>query len=208
ITSPALGLLVDRFGGKPFVLAASLAIVLVAHSLLRYTDVTPFVGMSMFGISLSLSAASNWPIIPHLVGAHQLGTAYGIVSVVGNITLALTPLVVGSLLASTPSGYAKAMTFFVLDSAVAFVMTWGLVFWDFKNGWAMSSRSMDSEDATVPTSPIVTLVTEVETEDQRWDEKLEMTPGKLMVDTSRTTAVEVMEGNMRMRSPLNRNEDG
>ncbi|KAJ3084808.1 hypothetical protein HK102_000548 [Quaeritorhiza haematococci] len=91
-------LLIDRFGHRELYLPASAAIVFVAHFLMWATTLTPFVAMSLLGISHSMFSSAMWSSVPFLVGSHQVGTAYGFVTVALNISLSIFPLVIAALL--------------------------------------------------------------------------------------------------------------
>ncbi|VDP04237.1 unnamed protein product [Soboliphyme baturini] len=81
----------------PFVSNALISIALVVHVLFAFTFVIPYVIVVLSGISYSLLASSLWPCISYVAASKVLATAYGLISSVQNLGLALVYLYIGSL---------------------------------------------------------------------------------------------------------------
>ncbi|KAG5457321.1 MAG: hypothetical protein BJ554DRAFT_2705 [Olpidium bornovanus] len=80
-------------------------------------------------------ASSIWPCIPYLVGSHQLGTAYGLMTVALNISLTLLPLAVANIRGSTETeGFIGVETFFVCLSLGGVLLGIVLNVLDARNG--------------------------------------------------------------------------
>lgn len=77
IASPVLGYLVDRTGKNVTWVFISIFTTIVAHGLLAFTYVNPYVCMILMGLSYSMLASSLWPLIALVIPEYQLGTAYG-----------------------------------------------------------------------------------------------------------------------------------
>jgi MFS family permease len=77
IASPLFGILVDKSGRNILWLVLSIIGSLIAHGLLAFTYVSPYVCMILLGLSYSMLASSLWPLIALVIPEHQLGTAYG-----------------------------------------------------------------------------------------------------------------------------------
>ncbi|CAH0475668.1 unnamed protein product [Peronospora belbahrii] len=96
VISPFLGFVVDRVGLHAFLaLVAPLALTAV-HVMLGLTQVTLYVPLVLQGVAYSVFAAALWPSIPYVVEAKHVGTAYGAVTAIQNIGLALFPLAVAA----------------------------------------------------------------------------------------------------------------
>lgn len=78
IASPLFGFVIDKVGRNvTWVFCATIS-TLLAHFLLTFTHLDPYIGMSIMGLSYSMLAASLWPLVSLIVPEYQLGTAYGL----------------------------------------------------------------------------------------------------------------------------------
>lgn len=77
IASPLLGFLVDKMGKNVTWVFLSILSTIVAHGLLAFTYVNPYICMVLMGLSYSMLASSLWPLIALVTPEYQLGTAYG-----------------------------------------------------------------------------------------------------------------------------------
>ncbi|KAG0376173.1 hypothetical protein BGX24_008166 [Mortierella sp. AD032] len=98
VGSPLCGYLVDRFGHRARYIPLSAILLMWTHAQLGFTFITPVIGMFILGLAYSLFASVLWPCIPFLVKDHQLGTAYGLVTIALNISLTFFPMIVASIL--------------------------------------------------------------------------------------------------------------
>lgn len=78
--SPFLGFLVDRVGLRALLNLVAAVILIVAHSLLGLTSVTPFVPLILQGLAYTVFAAVLWPSIPLVVEERYIGTGYGMLT--------------------------------------------------------------------------------------------------------------------------------
>lgn len=77
IASPILGYLVDRTGKNVSWMFISILATIVAHGLLAFTYINPYICMILMGLAYSMLASSLWPLIALVTPEYQLGTAYG-----------------------------------------------------------------------------------------------------------------------------------
>ncbi|KAI7826996.1 major facilitator superfamily domain-containing protein [Gamsiella multidivaricata] len=105
VGSPLCGYIVDRFGNRARYIPLSAVLLIWAHMQLGFTLFTPVCGMLVLGLAYSLFASVLWPCIPFLVKDHQLGTAYGLVTIALNFSLTLFPMAVASILHATKGSY-------------------------------------------------------------------------------------------------------
>ncbi|KAK3816442.1 MAG: major facilitator superfamily domain-containing protein, partial [Benniella sp.] len=113
IGSPLCGYLVDQFGYRARYIPLSALLLIWAHVQLGFTLATPIMAMFILGLAYSLFASVLWPCIPFLVKDHQLGTAYGLVTIALNISLTIFPLVVASILEATQGSYTHVEGLFI-----------------------------------------------------------------------------------------------
>ncbi len=66
------------------------------HLLFALTHLTPIVGLVIMGAAYSVLAAALWPCVAFIVDLPRLGTAYGLMTALQNLGLAVAPLVIGS----------------------------------------------------------------------------------------------------------------
>ncbi|KAL0105712.1 hypothetical protein PUN28_015880 [Cardiocondyla obscurior] len=111
IASPLLGYLVDRTGKNVLWVFISICTTIVAHGLLAFTYLNPYVCMCLMGLSYSMLASSLWPLIALVTPEHQLGTAYGIAQAVQNLGLAVVSIVAGIIV--DKGGYLMLEMFFL-----------------------------------------------------------------------------------------------
>ncbi|KZC04201.1 Major facilitator superfamily domain-containing protein 1, partial [Dufourea novaeangliae] len=111
IASPLLGYLVDRTGKNVLWVNVSIFATIVAHGLLAFTYINPYVCMILMGLAYSMLASSLWPLIALVTPEYQLGTAYGIAQSVQNLGLAIVAIVAGIIV--DRSGYFMLEIFFL-----------------------------------------------------------------------------------------------
>ena len=89
-----LGGLIDNIGMRAiFCLVAAVAIAGL-HAVLGLTTVYPVAPLLMLGVCYSIYAAALWPSIALVIPPENQATAYGVVSSVQNLGLAVSPNIV------------------------------------------------------------------------------------------------------------------
>ena len=127
VATPLFGLLADRVGHRSALMTAGSACLALAFPVLGYTSWNVWVATVLIGIAFSLVPAVLWPVIPKLVPAERLGTAYGLMTLVQNVGLMGANLVAGVVndaagaSESNPSGYGSMLAFFFLLALAGFV---------------------------------------------------------------------------------------
>ncbi|XP_015610355.1 major facilitator superfamily domain-containing protein 1 [Cephus cinctus] len=111
IASPVLGYVVDRTGKNVSWVFISICITMLAHGLLAFTYVNPYIGMITMGLSYSMLASSLWPLIALVIPEYQLGTAYGIAQSIQNLGLAVVSILAGMIVDA--GGYFMLEIFFL-----------------------------------------------------------------------------------------------
>jgi len=95
ICTPLFGLLVDWIGRRALVMMLGSLLMVPVYLMLVYSGLPPWVPMIMLGISFSLIPAVMWPSVAYLVDKQRLGVAYGLMTAIQNIGLALFNWMIG-----------------------------------------------------------------------------------------------------------------
>ncbi len=128
--TPAFGLLIDKVGRRSFFMAGGTLLLMLTFPILAYTQLSLWVSTVMIGIAFSLVPAVMWPSVPYLVRPNQLGTAYGLMTMIQNIGLTVFNLLAGWLNdragagADHPEGYLPMLWMFGLLSLCGLVFAW------------------------------------------------------------------------------------
>jgi MFS family permease len=125
--TPLFGLLVDRVGRHALLLVVGSLLLPLSFLFLRGGNENLWISTTLLGVSFSLVPAVLWPAVAHQVAPEQLGTAYGLMTLLQNAGLTLANLIVGYLNdsagagAAHAQGYAAMLWFFALLSLAGFL---------------------------------------------------------------------------------------
>lgn len=123
VSSPIFGMFIDFFGRNvTWVLTATITTI-GAHALLTFTELTPYVGMSIMGLSYSMLAASLWPLVALIIPEYQLGTAYGFCQSVQNLGLAVISILAGLIVDKSNNDHTWVQLFFMGWLTLAMIAT-------------------------------------------------------------------------------------
>lgn len=128
--TPLFGLLIDKVGLRSLFMAGGTLLLLLVFPILAYTTMNLWISTVLIGIAFSLVPAVMWPSVPYLVRPNQLGTAYGLMTMLQNIGLTAINLAAGYLndtskaSAENPDGYLPMLWMFGLLSLFGFVFAW------------------------------------------------------------------------------------
>jgi len=129
VATPVFGLIVDRFGRHALLLATGSVLLPLSFLFLASGDVALWVSSALLGVSFSLVPAVLWPSVARHVKGDQLGTAYGLMTMLQNAGLTLANVIVGYLndrggaSAAHAQGYAAMLWFFGLLSLAGFLFS-------------------------------------------------------------------------------------
>lgn len=133
--SPFLGRLVDHFGRRPYFILGGALFILPAHILLAWENplskAVPILPVVMIGLSFSLVPAALWPSIPILIEEENIATAYGAMTSIQNLGLALFNLATGPLLIVGPNIF---VLLFVCIDVVGILLAHVLIIVDHRKG--------------------------------------------------------------------------
>jgi MFS family permease len=126
IATPAFGFVVDRIGRHGMLMAVG-ALMLPLSFLVLGTTSAMGLSTVLLGIAFSLVPAVLWPAVARYVEPHQLGTAYGLMTMLQNVGLTIANVLAGYIndtsgaSASNPAGYTSMLWFFGLLSLAGFL---------------------------------------------------------------------------------------
>jgi MFS family permease len=121
VFAPFFGRIVDKFGHRATMMVFGSLLMVPAFLLMGFTMIAPAIPMIVLGVSFVLVPAAMWPSIPLIVEKNKVGTAFGLMTMIQNIGLALFPWLNG-LLRDVTQTYTASMLMF---ACLGFV---GLVF--------------------------------------------------------------------------------
>ncbi|MEJ2052562.1 MAG: MFS transporter [Calditrichaceae bacterium] len=95
IFTPLFGLLADRIGKRSLLMMFGSVLLIPVYLMMVYTNIHLLVPMAIMGIAFSLIPAVMWPSVALIVDEKNLGTAYGLMTMIQNIGLAGFNLLIG-----------------------------------------------------------------------------------------------------------------
>ncbi|KAJ2964790.1 hypothetical protein NQZ79_g329 [Umbelopsis isabellina] len=117
---PFLGLFIDRYGKRTWMMIASGLSMLLGMTLLGYTTQPPVIGMLLFSLSLTLGPVALVSSVPVILPLCLVGTGMGIIKSGTNIGATMFDILVGRLQDNDPhKGYDGVLVFFMCISAAA-----------------------------------------------------------------------------------------
>ncbi len=111
IAAPFAGHLVDKIGKRATLMIVGSLLMIPAHLSMGLTMIYPVYPMIILGLAFVLVPAAMWPSIPLIVPKERVGTAFGLMTTIQNIGLALFPFLNGKLRDLTHS-YTASMIMF------------------------------------------------------------------------------------------------
>mmetsp|Transcript_10852 Transcript_10852/g.23980 ORF Transcript_10852/g.23980 Transcript_10852/m.23980 type:complete len:664 (+) Transcript_10852:70-2061(+) len=122
MSSPPLDHLVDRYGRRAQIAVVSSSLLFMVHLTLALSSSSPIGPMLGQGIAYSLYAAVLWPSVPLTVPKQYTGTAFGVITSIQNIGLALFPLLIAAIYDGSGGRYIPNVEFFFMSCAAAGVV--------------------------------------------------------------------------------------
>jgi MFS family permease len=111
--APFAGSLVDKIGKRATLMIFGSLLMIPSFLLMGFTMVPPRYPMMLLGAAFVLVPAAMWPSVPLIVKEEYTGTAFGLITFIQNIGLALFPFLNGKLRDLTHN-YTASMVMFAL----------------------------------------------------------------------------------------------
>ena len=162
--SPFLGAVVDRVGKRAFVAAISPGILMIVHSFLGFSSVSPVGPLVGQGLAYAGFAAVLWPSIPLVIDSKFTGLGFGITTAIQNAGLALFPIIIAVIYTDSNDKYIpNDEVFFVSLAALGFIIGLYLNYYDYTHNSILNGVHKPAQTDDTVTSPI-NGVTENDTE--------------------------------------------
>jgi MFS family permease len=156
VGSPLGGFTVDKMGRALIFIATACLMLIGAHVFFLalgsgWIDFTPVPVMVWLGCTYSLGASCIWPILSFIVPKEALGSAYGMMTSMQNLFLAIAALVIGKLQdwakhrqSDDPSNtlqYTLPIWIFIGCASTAFLLTLLLIVLDRARGGKLNASA-------------------------------------------------------------------
>jgi len=140
ILSPILGKFLDKVGHRPYFVVLGSLVIVPAHLVLAFTDITPVLPIIFIGLAFSLVPSALWPSVPLLIKDRELATAFGSMTAIQNAGLTATNALAG-LIASHYNSYKLSILFFVGMDCIGLILGIVLIIVDAARGKTLCSVS-------------------------------------------------------------------
>ena len=146
LSSPPLGLLVDKIGRRAQIASLASGLLFIVHLTMAVSHSSPVLPLVGQGIAYSCYAAVIWPSVPLTVDKKFTGTAFGVITSVQNIGLALFPLMIASIYKASGNSNIPNVQFLFMSCAGLRVLI-GLLLnrLDRRNGGKLNGITSDDE---------------------------------------------------------------
>lgn len=156
IFAPFIGLFIDQFGGRMFLIIISSLISILAYTLMIFTETDPIVSMVLISICLSFTPTILIAAVAKSVSRKSFGAAFGIIEITDAIGASVGNIIIGYLRDRTGS-YDADMLLLLGMAVVTLLLSILLIFEDRNSGWALSapstkSRALSMDDDDPPRS--------------------------------------------------------
>ena len=120
ILAPFAGYFVDKIGKRASLMVMGSIIMIPSYLLMGFSSMYPVVPMIILGAAFVLVPAAMWPAVPLIIKKQHVGTAFGLITFIQNIGLALFPYLNGFLRDYTET-YSASMLMFACLGALGLI---------------------------------------------------------------------------------------
>mmetsp|Transcript_2453 Transcript_2453/g.3398 ORF Transcript_2453/g.3398 Transcript_2453/m.3398 type:complete len:667 (-) Transcript_2453:2357-4357(-) len=129
IMSPFLGHVVDQIGYRSILITLSPVLLVIVHTILGFSSMSPIFPLILQGIAFSIFAAVIWPSVPLCVEQRYVGIAFGLMSAFQNVGLTLFPIFVADLHQTGADRYIPDVEILFIILALKAVFSGGFLIW-------------------------------------------------------------------------------
>jgi hypothetical protein len=135
VLAPPLGYAIDLYGYRAVISLLAPLLLLVVHSLLGYTEITPVLPLIGQGFAYTGFVSVLWPSVPLVVPVQVTGLAFGVVASMQNFACAVIPLVVAAIYTDSGDRYIPNVELlFALLAVLGTVVGVYMNYYDFYYG--------------------------------------------------------------------------
>ncbi len=131
--APFAGQLVDKIGRRGSLMIVGSILMIPSFLVMAFTFVEPRYPMMLLGAAFVLVPAAMWPAVPLIVRKELVGSAFGLITMIQNIGLALFPYLNGKLRDVTHT-YTASMLMFASLGIVGLIFAFLLKRADAREG--------------------------------------------------------------------------
>ncbi|KAI8139481.1 major facilitator superfamily domain-containing protein [Fennellomyces sp. T-0311] len=158
---PILGICIDRYGKRTWMMLASGLTFLASLILLGYTYMNPVVAMLLFSVSLALGPVGLVSSVPVILPLSLVGTGMGLIKSGTNIGASLFDIATGLLQDADPhKGYDGVIDFFIgigvlsiLAGLVLCILDW-TIYGSLLDRSAQEAKKLEAMQGKVETSAV------------------------------------------------------
>lgn len=171
IGCPLFGYLIDRSGRNLVWILVSVIILLCSHLILFFSPscqpelrssvtfdiirewydahfLTPWIVVTLMGLSYSIFSSAFWPTIAFIVPAHHYSTAQGVTQSIQNFGLAWSPFIVGFLVLN--NGFSGSEVFLINTVNFALSLLFVLFVVDMTDGSPLNQQGSFRKEVRLP----------------------------------------------------------
>ena len=134
--APFAGQLVDKIGKRGSLMIFGSILMVPSFLVMAFTMIQPRYPMMLLGAAFVLVPAAMWPAVPLIVRKELVGSAFGLITMIQNIGLALFPYLNGKLRDVTHT-YTASMLMFASLGLVGLIFAFLLKRADAREGGAL-----------------------------------------------------------------------
>lgn len=115
--SPALGHVVDKIGQRALIASFASVLLVCVHTAMALSHISPVAPLVGQGVAYALYASVLWPSVTLTVEERLTGTAFGVITSIQNIGLALFPLLIAAIYNQSGRQYIPYVELFFVACA-------------------------------------------------------------------------------------------
>jgi len=143
--APFAGGLVDKIGRRASLMVFGAMAMIPCYLVLGFTSLPPYLPMILLGAAFVLVPAAMWPAVPLIVDKQRVGTAFGLMTMIQNIGLAVFPWLNGKLRDLTQD-YRTSMVMFSALGLCGLVFAFLLLRADRREGGGLERGAARGND--------------------------------------------------------------
>jgi MFS family permease len=137
---PFIGIAVDKFGRRGYLLIFSALLGIVTYVLFIFT--TPIIPLILLGFTYAIFASVFWPALTLLVPKNIVGIALGFATSLQNFGLVIFPLIIAFIYTNSQS-YDITLLFFIFILVAALIISIFIDFEDHKHNRILDSVQVE-----------------------------------------------------------------
>lgn len=145
--APLIGRLIDKFGRRGFLALIASCVLVLVHLSLALTRLAPAIPLLGQGLAYALYSSVLWPSVTLTVRKESTGKAFGVITSIQNIGLALCPIFVATVFEISGRFIPSVELFFTACAVAGSIVGTVLVVVDLRQGGRLNSVSGFGEEA-------------------------------------------------------------